>query len=308
MQQNQFETTTIEAEGTTFAPVTTATEPLQADAMSETQTEVQAQAASSMQNAVNVSLETLLPRLRHLAERERRRRNLHEALKACLTFAFCIWAFHGEKGLSFSIFLYAILFSFLSSIVVGATVGPYFRARRSRDKRFVKELAGIQDARAIGLLAEALTLNDDDLKRVVREAMMQSLPLLQASDSALISPEQRGYLYKALYTMNADFVLALLKALEQVGDAKAIPYVEKLAAGEYTAKISKKVREEAKVCLEFLRQRAPHQEANETLLRAARSQAATPETLLRPAVSNSETLSEQLLRAANSSRTENDAP
>ena len=90
--------------------------------------------------------------------------------------------------------------------------------------------------------------------------------------------------------------IAVLTALEQIGDAQAIPLVENLAMSS-----SPQVRERAKQCLPFLRERSQRNELSLTLLRgtANPSMEATGKELLRPAVE--ETSAENLLRPSDQS-------
>jgi len=84
-------------------------------------------------------------------------------------------------------------------------------------------------------------------------------------------------------------------------DEKAIPYVEKLAAGEGRAAKDSRVREAAEACLPFLRQRAEQERSRQTLLlRAAGVAGAPPDVLLRPASGATETEPQHLLRASRS--------
>ncbi len=171
-------------------------------------------------------------------------------------------------------------------------------AATQQQKGMVRSLAQFDDIRIVGPLAELLEMLDADTGAVAEGALVRLLPRLQASDAAKPFTAQRQALYRALKRKNAALVTAILKALEQIGDYQALPYVEKLLEGEGQAAKDPQVQEAARECLPFLQQLAQQEQARQTLLRAA---AATPEThsetLLRPASGVPTVDPEQLLRA-----------
>lgn len=163
-------------------------------------------------------------------------------------------------------------------------------------KRIAHNLTFYNDIRAVGPLAEALEYRDVDLREQAKIALIRLLPRLQASDAVLFTTEQRNRLYRALNSPDVEFVLAILKALEQIGDAKALPYVEKLASGGDAANGEERVRRAAQACLPYLRERAERE--TPTLLRAASVVESAPNSLLRPAAAGNDAEPEQLLRAS----------
>ena len=132
---------------------------------------------------------------------------------------------------------------------------------------------------------------------------------MKASDAALLNGSQRGWLNILLRNstvprkntqMDLDFRLAILKALEQIGDAAAIPAVEHLANGYAYSANQKALKAAAQECLPLLRANFGSVEANKTLLRASSAENAAPETLLRASEPAPDTKPEELLRAADS--------
>jgi hypothetical protein len=237
--------------------------------------------------------EALIASLRQLARRHRR----GKAMKTLLRFSFLgIWMFSlfsrphfGGVGLA----AYVLSLGFADWIVDMLT-------RKQLDLDAVKALAQYGGARSTGLLAEALTIAD--IRVQVEQALIRELPKLKASDAPLLNEEQRYYLYQALTTRNnTNLILAILKALEQVGDEKAIPFVERLAEGKANFK-SQEVRKAAATCLPYLREQAAKQKEHQTLLRpssAADVVTTAPDTLLRPAqYGGSTTEPQELLRAS----------
>jgi hypothetical protein len=189
-----------------------------------------------------------------------------------------------------------LLWVFLLLTVITGDYLINFLTGKSRDIAAVKELIQRGGERTVGMLAEALTITE--VKYLAAGALIRELPKLKASDAHLLNDEQRGYLYQALEGSDKQLILAILRALEQIGDEKAVPYVERLAE---KAGGDRQIRETATACLPYLEARAATQRASRTLLRPSSASAvATPasNTLLRPAQYSSPTEPEQLLRAS----------
>ena len=106
----------------------------------------------------------------------------------------------------------------------------------------VKQIAVLDDIRAVGPLADALELDAKSIRTVARKALTRLLPRLQASDAHLLNADQRASLHRALKSKDEEFVIAALKAYEQVGDEKALPYVERLAEGYYNFRLTERLR------------------------------------------------------------------
>jgi hypothetical protein len=94
----------------------------------------------------------------------------------------------------------------------------------------------------------------------------------------------------------SEFGYVGLKALEQVGDPDAIPFVERIIQSKIY-----RVRQAAQECLPYLQARCEEQAKRETLLRASESTGGKEE-LLRVPAQNSDSESEQLLRVSNEKR------
>lgn len=182
--------------------------------------------------------------------------------------------------------------SFFSSFAGLAGMG----AVTKQYKNSAQQLADVDDLRAVGPLADALATGDKDMRAVAEEPLMRLLPRLQASDSALLNVTQREALVNALWKAKPEFALVVLKALEQIGDEKALPMVERLARGDKD--IDARVTEAAKECLPALRMRAENAKAAQTLLRGSGISNVAPDTLVRPAMPLPVEPADQLLRAA----------
>ncbi|MCS6777209.1 MAG: hypothetical protein RMJ43_08125 [Chloroherpetonaceae bacterium] len=205
-----------------------------------------------------------------------------------------IWLKKGR--LAFDDFSY--FFVFISLLGGMAAVTP-------RHKEAATRMAQLQDTRAVGLLTETLETSDRDLRHVVQQALPGLLRRLQASDAHLLDAHQRKILNRLLrrarQEKNTELALAVLKAYEQVGDASALPEVERLASvpDPKDARF-RQVVEAARECLPYLKVRVEQERASQTLLRAsnpAHTDRAASDALLRPAQEAGATLPEELLRA-----------
>jgi hypothetical protein len=108
------------------------------------------------------------------------------------------------------------------------------------------------------------------------------LPTLRADQAALMTAEQRAALYAPLNEPYFDpqLTIALLRALEQVGDYTALATVRKLASARATNIDRVRVKQMAERCLPALERAEVRAIPGGTLLRPASS---AEEELLRPA-------------------------
>jgi hypothetical protein len=147
------------------------------------------------------------------------------------------------------------------------------------------------------------------LRRTLHGMLKHSLSKLHASDAADMSRIQRDAINRLLRNPleDMDLTLCVLTALEQVGDATALPAVQRLCklavplrwrrpGKRHKAAQVAEIRAAAAECLPFLTARIEQTQQAQTLLRASEAQAQAPETLLRPTTSRQyETSLEQLL-------------
>jgi hypothetical protein len=189
----------------------------------------------------------------------------------------------------------------LSGGLALATTQAHRLALTSKHREMARLLAGLDDVQAVGRLAEALEWPDPQMRRVAIRALTPLLPRLQASDSARLSPRQRAALYRMLKMSNArahaEFLIALLKALEQIGDGTAVPYVESLAESRPLSARQAAIQEAAQECLPYLKELARQDGYSQTLLRASAAAEPAAEGLLRPAYGSPDTEPATLLRA-----------
>ncbi len=201
-----------------------------------------------------------------------------------------------------------------------------------RFKKAAHDAVGLDDVRKVGPLVDALAVNDRGMREMaeVENEIIRLLLRLKATDANLLNDGQRKNLNRVfglyddslawrppiktpVYVMvgivrkhkqkgeawerRVHLALAVLKAYEQVGDAKALPEVERLASGQGLAARVPEIQEAAKVCLPYLRERVEQEKARQTLLRPSAEPSDSESVLLRPA-QNTESDAQQLLRPA----------
>lgn len=180
----------------------------------------------------------------------------------------------------------------LGTIFLFATRGLYVQ------RNITQALTHTDDLRIVGPLLESAAGNEVSAAAAI-SVVTPLLGRFKASDGGLLNPEQRGYLHRAMsiHQANAEFVLAALYALQQLGAADSIPAVQKVISRFGGKNSHPEILAAAKDCLESMRLRATDEEQNRTLLRASSAAEIGGEALLRPATPAAEPVNE-LLRAA----------
>jgi hypothetical protein len=159
-------------------------------------------------------------------------------------------------------------------------------------------LSNMDDTRTVGSLIDALAAHilGSDLNGTIRDSLKRLLPRLRASDAERLLRRHIDALnkeidFRRVWRGNVgggvSYTLALLKALEQVGDETSVASVERVLQ---TTK-NPKIREAAEACLPFLQARAVM--GRHTLLRAASEEGGE---LLRAAQGSDEPETHVLLR------------
>ena len=217
---------------------------------------------------------------------------IRNALFIVFAVAYILWT--GQMphiGLFLTLFIVTGIFSTLL----------HMETRRAYSKGIALALTRFDDVSMIGPLI-VLYRKNWDTKEVVIPVLTRLLPRLKTSDAALLNEWQRERLYSELdtcvyhslgNTVNVEFICAILKALEQVGDAKALPHVEKLAR---FAK-SQHIRQTAQDCLPFFQQCAEQRHISSSLLRPS-APASSSSELVRPATDSKKDKTLLLLRAS----------
>lgn len=236
-------------------------------------------------------IEALLLQLSIEAQKRKRKRRLkliiigvYLSFMALMLAIRIFW--HSRDGLSFP---------FINFFWMIGGLG----AASQLQKEGVRKLAKNLDIRGVGHFVDALGFRDKEVAKAATDALLVLLPRLQASDSHLLNDDQRAILHKQIRGDNTDLILAILKALEQIGDAKAVPFVEE-RANEANRRGNRgnirQIREAAQACLPALNARVELERASHTLLRAAKSDRTDTGMLLRPASGAQMVDEQQLLR------------
>jgi hypothetical protein len=161
-------------------------------------------------------------------------------------------------------------------------------------------LADTDDPRAVVPLAVAARDGDRWTRQAAMHGLMNLLPRLRASDAAAITPDGMRALLGLLRSRESETVIAVLGALRQVGDARALPVVRELArqSGDWiwldNAYYPNAVAAAAQECLPYLEERVASgnllrpMEGEQSLLRPAGAAHSPEEALLRPGVEDAE--------------------
>ncbi len=176
--------------------------------------------------------------------------------------------------------------------IIAAFIMPL--TNHPRLKLLLNIVSNLYDKRFIGPLVEAYRYQE--VRSVIIKSLSELLPQLQHSDAGLLNEQQQTLLCQSLNNKNTEWIRTVLKALEQIGDSKAVPYVESLAMASTT---EPETREAAQECLLYLKQRLEQQQASQSLLRPSAS-SSRPDMLLRAATIPDAIEPNQLLRADNS--------
>src|SRR5579871_2989614 len=158
--------------------------------------------------------------------------------------------------------LYLMLLVLLFLPVIGMTLMG-LRAFLKKPTWNAEELARFGGVKAVGTLLDLLPAPKAPRQMTpLYAALTELLPQMKANDAASWTAEQRrtllwslqngygGYTSPALYQ---NYRLATLKAMEQIGDAAAIPVVEHLANGKVRTAHQKALKTAAMECLPLLR-------------------------------------------------------
>ncbi len=193
------------------------------------------------------------------------------------------------------------------------------------EKRLVESLEALDNPALLGTLICQMPQQNSVfatgmyVRKALQTAITRILPRLQASDAALLDEPARGLLNQQLakgrmslseiwgvkreIEEQAAYDVAILKAWEQVGDERALPFVEKLASLSARSPAQKRVQQAAQECLPYLQTRADRQRTAQTLLRAAQPPVEPGDILLRAATPHAAPVeTEQLLRASSVDR------
>jgi hypothetical protein len=190
---------------------------------------------------------------------------------------------------------------FLNALLIPA-LGSLFHFMRPTplQHRAAQALADLEDVRVIGPLVEALALPDNFTRKAAAAGLKRLLPKVRASDATYFSREHMEGLYGILNSSDGYLVEVVLAALEQIGDEKALPHVERLVERPAYSSEAVRVQRAAKHCLPALLVRTDKGRQSQSLLRAASQSDSPSGDLLRPVGQPGASAPEQLLRPGTS--------
>jgi hypothetical protein len=175
--------------------------------------------------------------------------------------------------------------------------------------RAIDTLQSVADVRAVGPLMDLLTSVYAGKRRAILDLLTRLLPQFQGHHSTLLKPSHRNQLRTTLnlgdFQQEREYMIAILKALEQIGNGEDLELVERMAALSSGSWQERQVREAARACLPLLRTRVEQLRHQETLLRPACAGGA--EDLLHPAISGADPDPAQLLRPDKTTTEERDS-
>jgi hypothetical protein len=249
----------------------------------------------------DATLEGLLQRL----ERHEKRSRWHMRLMVSLSVFAAILMFFVEiggvlialhKGIE-TLPLWAVLSSWLLFLAMLSGVVMVYSRDMHTSLKLLQNISTHRDVRVVGPLLSLWGVSSPRTRGAIEEALIELLPQMRASDAALLNDEQRAQLYAILRDTNRRRVplqLAILEALGRIGDAHAVPVVERLS--ETPLRRQRALREAAQRCLPQLRERVLQLQQSSTLLRPSANRAKEKEVLLRTSDSTLPTPADQLVR------------
>lgn len=156
---------------------------------------------------------------------------------------------------------------------------------KSKHLRDLKILSHSDDQSSICPLIDALNWPEPYAKKLAINGLTRLLPRVKANESGMLDVPRRAVLYQWLQSGLADeheeFIITILKCLEQIGDGAAIKHVERLAYDTRPSAAQKRVQSAALVCLNYLHVIEGNNQNSTTLLRAADFNTTDAEKLLR---------------------------
>jgi hypothetical protein len=245
-----------------------------------------------------------------LAASRRQRRRILRGVSALLTSWLALYIF---LYLFESVGLYSgwllpegLIAPFLGTSFLGSmALCALFSMPGRKQKERIRELARTADVNAIGPMIELLSeIQPRHTRAALRDALTELLPRLKESDSLLPLSRQRAKLHRILEDAywyhdvhNPAFVVAILRAMGQIGDERSLKVVRQLAGMRARKESRKQIREAAAEALDLIELRIERRNSPSVLLRAADYES-TDATLLRPMAESGREPAALLLRTA----------
>jgi hypothetical protein len=199
-------------------------------------------------------------------------------------------------------FVYAAVGIYLLFPPLAACTLGLFQAIHGRRRRRLAEcIRDIDALEALPALIELMDITSPGLRSIIAPSVTRLLLRLRASDAYLLGYFHRSALIRRLGALRtgrlpAEFYVATLHALEQIGDSQSLSTVAWLAQGKGPAHHQPLIREAAQRCLIGLQEQMRRHQAPYLLLRPSSAEEAAQD-LLRPVVHASASPPEEMLRA-----------
>ena len=198
------------------------------------------------------------------------------------------WPVQNGAGL-----LFFALFLLMTRLLTRHCLAHSVKQRRIRNLLFL--LQEFPCVERVNVFVDVMRYGDSDASCLAQVILVETLPHLRDKD--LLSREQHRALCRTLRGTNANLILAILAAFEQVGVPGSRRAVRRLLSCPVWMAEATRIERAANACLLAMETRAKQGETARTSLRATMPDAAPARTLLRPAQSShSSSETEQLVR------------
>lgn len=181
----------------------------------------------------------------------------------------------------------------INSIGGGISIGLLTANANAARQRTLDVLIERSETRTVGILAKAVNSKSFAGSRVdARRALFSVLRRVTPNDREIIRPDEMTAILRLLDDRDVELVLTTTQALEQIGDERAIPKVERLVKHE-----DLRTRQQAEALLKLLRHREESERSSKLLLRGSALPGVLCDTLVR-AAANTPAPDDNLLRSA----------
>lgn len=164
------------------------------------------------------------------------------------------------------------------------------------------------DKQAVSPIAGALRTSPSLIAQEIENALTRLLPQLTANDQAFLDENAKQNLYLALTRSpkKQEFLLAVIRCLQALGDVEAVPALKHITAKNLgAASVNVPVYLAAETCLKTLEEQWAEHLQSQTLVRASGVDSLPGTTLLRAASDTQTTSVDELLHPSQAEAREN---
>lgn len=174
----------------------------------------------------------------------------------------------------------------------------------------VYALRTTEDKQAVSPMSGALRTSHSLIAQEIETALTRLLPQLKANDQALLDANTKQNLYQALMgsQKKQEFLLAIIRCLQTLGDVEAVPALKRITAKNLgAASVNVPIYLAAETCLKILEGQWAEYQQSQTLVRASGVSSLPGATLLRAASGTQTTSADELLHPSQAEARENAA-